>query len=173
MGNCSSYRYNIAASDSRGQDISSHGIGLDFLIILASAPKELIHVIHWPAIIWTKHDLLWTGPLRINFSEIQVKKMHLETLSAIWQPFCPAPLVLHLLVLRQEYSKRITSTLWWLMAWFLRSPGQNILALVPKGYNIIATNDLAPFITRSSAAMVLTMHGKQDFLLVSSNDSYC
>ena len=41
-------------------------------------------------------DLLLTGPKGTNFSEIQIKiqnfsftKIHLERLSANWQPFCP------------------------------------------------------------------------------------
>ena len=47
------------------------------------------------AIIWTSAGILFTGPLRTNFSEILIeiymfsfKKMHLKLSSANWQPFC-------------------------------------------------------------------------------------
>ena len=47
------------------------------------------------AITWTSTHLLSIGPLRTNFSEIQIKlqnfsfkKMHLNMLSLNWQPFC-------------------------------------------------------------------------------------
>ena len=47
------------------------------------------------AIIWTKTGILLIGPLETNFSEILTKihtfsfrKIHLEILSSVWQPFC-------------------------------------------------------------------------------------
>ena len=52
-------------------------------------------IIRHHAISWTDTDLLSIGPLRTNFSKIQFKmnfsfmKMHLESSSAKWRPFCP------------------------------------------------------------------------------------
>ena len=47
------------------------------------------------AIIWTNDDILLTGPLGTNFSEIlseihalSFTKIHLKTSSAKWRPFC-------------------------------------------------------------------------------------
>ena len=47
------------------------------------------------AIIWTNAGILLIGPLRTNFSEIQIgivsfsyKKMHLKMSSVKWRPFC-------------------------------------------------------------------------------------
>ena len=47
------------------------------------------------AIIWTNDGMLLIGPLRTNFSEIQIeilifsfKKMSLKASSAKWRPFC-------------------------------------------------------------------------------------
>ena len=54
------------------------------------------------AITWTNADLVLKGTLRTNLSEIRIKiqnfsfmEMHLEMLSAKWQPFCPGEMTSH------------------------------------------------------------------------------
>ena len=51
--------------------------------------------VYHQAITWTNADLLSIGAFRTNFSEIlteietfSFKEMHLEMLSAKWEPFC-------------------------------------------------------------------------------------
>ena len=53
------------------------------------------------AITWTNADILYTGPLGTNFSEIWIKiknfslkKMHLKLSSVKFRPFCPGLIVL-------------------------------------------------------------------------------